>query len=394
MYMMVLPTLSLCITVAQMGIPGAVFKLSADPGYQPKKVLLTGLAMAWINAAIMALGLMTFSKPLAENVLKNPLLALSLQGVALFIPMASTNNTLRSYFLGQEKLTAPAFSSVIEEVVRIFVMLGCYYFLPQMPLATQVFMAFIAMVAGEIGSTLFMLLFFKKKKYHLQQELDEIKKLVLYKDIFSISLPVTASQLLHSLSNFLEPLILTSQMLALGFSSSEINTQYGIISGYVLSLLMIPTFITTVIYRMILPKLTKSTAQKKWAHAQKQLISALVVCLGLGCPFSMLFYFFPETCLQLFYNTHEGAAVLKYLAWPFLIYYLQTPLSACLHAMSKNKIQFWICLTECFVSLIVLYLTIPAFQTTAVAISMLCGLIVNTLLSFFCVFYFLFLKKE
>ena len=123
MYMMVLPTLSLCITIAQMGIPGAVFKLSADPKYNPKKVLITGLLMAWLNALVMAILLVGFSAPLAKHLLKNVHLVLALEAVALFIPMASTNNTLRSFFLGQEKLAAPALSQIMEELIRIIVML-------------------------------------------------------------------------------------------------------------------------------------------------------------------------------------------------------------------------------------------------------------------------------
>lgn len=393
MYMMVLPTLSLCITIAQMGIPGAVFKLSADPKYNPKKVLVTGLLMAWLNALVMVILLVGFSAPLAKHLLKNVHLVLALEAVALFIPMASTNNTLRSFFLGQEKLAAPAFSQIMEELIRIIVMLLSFKFLPHLSLDMQVCFAFLAMVAGEMASTLFMLLFSKQKPRQIKKELSEIKKLVLYKDIFSISLPVTASQLMHSLGNFIEPLILNGQMLALGYSTSQINAQFGIVSGYVLSLLMIPTFITSVIYRLILPKLTKSIATHQIAQTKKQLFTALIVCLGLGTPFSILFYFFPEACLNLFYDTTSGAAILRYLAWPFLIYYLQTPLSACLHALSKNKLQFVICTIECLTSLAILYLTIPTFQVTAVAISMLGGLIVNTCLSFATVFYFLFLQK-
>lgn len=394
MYMMVLPTLSLCLTIAQMGIPGAVFKLSADPLYQPKKVLITGLLLGWFNALVMAILLIVFSNPLANYLLKNIHLALALEAVALFIPMASTNNTLRSFFLGQEKLVAPALSQIVEELIRIIVMLLGFYFLPNLPLNMQVCFSFLAMVAGEIASTLFMLLLSKQKPKKIKKELLEVKKLVLYKDIFSISLPVTASQLMHSLSNFIEPLILNQTMLTLGYTTSQINSQFGIVSGYVLSLLMIPTFITSVIYRLILPKLTKSIARKDYTTTRKQLLIALIVCLGLGLPFSLLFYYLPELCLRIFYDTTSGADILKYLAIPFLIYYLQTPLSACLHALSKNKLQFVICSIECISSLIILYLTIPAFQVTSVAISMLGGLIINTCLSFCAVFYFLFFQKE
>lgn len=393
MYMMVLPTLSLCMTIAQMGIPGAVFKLSADPSYHPKKVLLTGLVMAWLNAFIMLLCLILFSKPLADYLLRNPFLSYALIAVALFIPMAATNNTLRSFFLGQEKIIAPALSQIIEELIRIIVMLILFHYLPHLSLEMQVCLAFLAMIAGEIASTILMLFFFKEESRFIIRPLHELKKLILYKDVLTISLPVTASQLMHSLSNFLEPLILNGQMMALGYSYEFINKQYGIVSGYVLSLLMIPTFITTVIYRLILPKLTKSVVQRKYHQTRKQLLIALFICLLLGFPFSLLFYFCPHFCLQFFYNTNQGADVLKYLAWPFLIYYLQTPLSACLHALSKNKLQFMICTIECIMSLLTLYWTIPIFQATSVAIALLSGLIVQTTLSFVAVFYFLFLQK-
>lgn len=392
--MMVLPTLSLCLTIAQMGIPGAVFRLSADPNYRPKHVLLTGLLMAWLNALVMVVLIFLFSQQLAEFLFSHIHLALALQAVALFIPMAATNNTLRSYFLGQERLVAPAFSQIIEEIVRIGAMLLTFVCLPHLDLYQQVFMAFIAMIIGEIASSIFMLFFFKQGKRHLKKELTEIKKMLLYKDIFSISLPATAGSLTHSLSSFIEPLILNSKMLTMGYTRSTISSQYGIISGYVLSLLMIPTFITSVIYRLILPKLTKSIVLQQYERTKKQLLTALIVCLALGFPFSLLFYFFPELCLNLFYDTTQGSAVLAYLAWPFLIYYLQTPLSACLHALNKNKLQFIICFCECAGSLITLYLTIPTYQTTAIAISLLTGLIINTILSFIAVYYYLFLQKE
>lgn len=395
MYMMALPSLGLALTIAQMGIPGAVFKLSADPKYHPKKVLLTGLLMGLTNSLVMAFFLIFFSKQLANQLFHNPILALSLEAIALFIPMACINNILRSYFLGQENLTPPAYSQIIEECVRIAFMLFYFQFSSTLHLDLQIFLAFFAMVLGEIGSSLFMLCFFRMKSTPVIRSIfDEIKKLVLYKDIASISLPVTASQLLHSLSNFLEPLILTSMMLKMGYSNSEINTSYGIISGYVLSLLMIPTFITNVVYRLALPKLTKSIANHQLAKTRKQLILSLCTCLSLGLPFSIIFYFFPEFCLNLFYHTQQGSHILKYLAWPFLIYYLQTPLSCCLHALSKNKLQFLVCSAECLTSLFTLCITLPYFQATSVAISLLSGLICNTILSFFAVYYYLFFQKE
>lgn len=393
LYMLVLPTLGFCLTFAQMGIPSAVFRLSSDPHYQPKRVLKKALSLSLSISLLISLLLCIFAPWIANTMFKQPQAIGALYAIALFIPLASTNNSLRSYYLGQEKIVPPGLSQIIEEVMRIMIMLGCFLIFNGSSLSFQITLAYLSMCAGELASFL-LLIFFDRHRTPSHVMEDSFYYMLLSRDIFSISLPVTASQLLHSLSNFLEPLILTSLLLHLGYSSEWISQQYGIVNGYVLGMLMIPTFLTTIIYRLALPKLTQAIINKRYTYAQKTLILATLGCLVLGTPFTLLFFFIPDFCLELFYGTNQGAAILRYLAIPFLIYYMQTPLACALQALCKNKTQLIICLLECLISIITLYWMIPYFQAVSVAISLLSGLLSNTVLSFLCVFYYLFWKKE
>lgn len=393
LYMLVLPTLGFCLTLAQMGIPSAVFRLSSDPHYQPKRVLKKALSLSLVISLTIAFLLALLAPIIANTLFRQPEATGSLYAIALFIPLASTNNTLRSYYLGQEKIVPPGLSQIIEEVMRIAVMLTCFLCFSHLSLAHQITLAYLAMCAGELASFLLLVIFDHRYVSRSATSIDFYDEL-MSRDIFAISLPVTASQLLHSLSNFLEPLILTSLLLSLGYSSEWISTQYGIVNGYALGMLMIPTFLTTIIYRLALPKLTKTITTGEMEAAQKTLIMAVLGCLALGLPFTLLFFFAPEFCLQLFYGTTQGASILRYLAIPFLIYYMQTPLACALQALCKNKTQLAICCIECLVSISVLYLAIPYFQAVSVAISLLAGLLANTLLSFILVFYYLFWKKK
>ena len=102
LYMLVLPTLGFCLTLAQMGIPSAVFRLSSDPHYQPKRVLKKALSLSLVISLTIAFLLALLAPIIANTLFRQPEATGALYAIALFIPLASTNNTLRSYYLGRE----------------------------------------------------------------------------------------------------------------------------------------------------------------------------------------------------------------------------------------------------------------------------------------------------
>lgn len=58
----------------------------------------------------------------------------------------------------------------------------------------------------------------------------------------TISLPTTGSRLIGSISMFLEPILLTTILLKVGYSNNFIITEYGILNGYVMPLILLPSF--------------------------------------------------------------------------------------------------------------------------------------------------------
>ena len=63
---------------------------------------------------------------------------------------------------------------------------------------------------------------------------------VYLKDSLDISIPNTASILIGSIAYFIEPIVLTSTLLHVGYSNNFIINEYGILSGYVLPILLLP----------------------------------------------------------------------------------------------------------------------------------------------------------
>lgn len=75
-----------------------------------------------------------------------------------------------------------------------------------------------------------------------------------YDQVLQISIPMTSSRFIGSFTSFLEPLL----MLALIKESmhAAMIEAYGIINGYLLPLLTMPSFLTITLSNMLLPAFT------------------------------------------------------------------------------------------------------------------------------------------
>ena len=87
LYILVMPTVSLCITLGQLGIPSAVFRLVANPKYSNKKIVISAFTICLFTCVIVMSTLLFASKFISHNLLKNegafyPLLSLAQIGRA------------------------------------------------------------------------------------------------------------------------------------------------------------------------------------------------------------------------------------------------------------------------------------------------------------------------
>ena len=113
----------------------------------------------------------------------------------------------------------------------------------------------------------------------------------------------------------------------------------------------------------------------------------------ISIPFTLIFYFIPEFCLKLLYNTTSGANYLKYMAIPFTIFYLQTPLSALLQALNRNKLMFISSIIECTSEIILVYVLSHYLGVFSIAISLLVGLLITLIISAAACYKYLFISN-
>ncbi len=379
LYLVIMPTLSLCLTLGQVGIPSAVFRLVSHPQYKNYKVIITAILLSFFSVIVICGTLFVLSPFIAHSLLKNDYTLYPILSFLIFIPLIAISGIIKNYYLAKGHVYVIAKSQIVEETSRL---LFTYLFLKN-PLSSSlpflVTMAYLSMSFGELMSILYLLLL-SRKKYSFTPLKNINKQNLIMKDLLNISLPLTGSRLYHCFMNFLEPILLIHVLTRLGLSQNYIQDQYAILSGYVVSMLVTPTFFCTIIYRLYLPIATDDLYYHK-STTFLHLLYALLICFLIGLPFTLIFYFFPKQSLNILYNTTSGYQQLKYMAFPFLLFYLQTPLSTILQAKNKNKIMFIISIIECTLEIILTYTLSHYLYVNAILISLFTGLITTLTLS-------------
>lgn len=335
LYMLANPTFSLFISLAQLGLPVAISKLVAEKDSDDKNLVFGLIPVILIFNILLCLIIYLSSSFISNNLLHDNRLYYIIISIGIILPFISISSILRGYFFGKERMFPHVFSNVMEDVVRLILI---YLFLPyflSIKLEYAVCFVILTNICSELTSIIIFILFLPKD-FSLSRK-DFVPKKSNIKRILKISIPTTGSRLIGNVGFFLEPIILTFIMLKVGYSSDYITDEYGLINGYVLPILMLPSFFTLAITQALIPTISYHHSIGNKKYAKKKVKEAIFFSLLIGIPVTLIFVFIPEIPYKLLYNRIDGIMYTKVLAIIFLFHYVQAPLTGTLQAMGLAK---------------------------------------------------------
>lgn len=336
LYSMIMPTFLLLNSIAQLGLPSALNILISNGKFNTKNLVFTAILISLTIDFIILIFLIFSSNYLSSNLLHNSNLSSSFLAIGLVLPFITISNCLRSYFFAKERMYPHVITNIIEDLVKlIFIIIGIPFFITKGVhyAVTFVILSNIFCELSSIIIFLFLLPSYKYKKAELKLNKNNIK------EIFKIALPTTGSRLIGSIGYFLEPIIITFVLLKIGYSNSFIVNEYGIINGYVMQLVLLPSFFTAALSQALIPIVSKNYSIGKYNFVKKKIKQAIFFSLLIGIPATIIFELFPDKLLNLFFNTNKGINYIKVIAPICLLHYIQSPISSSLQAMGSAKIS-------------------------------------------------------
>ena len=333
LYMLVMPTFTLFITLSSMSLSTSISKLIASR-ISSKKVILPLIPISLIYNFVLMLILIILAPFIANKLLNNPLTYYPIMGIGLTLPFISLSGILKGYFYGKENMVPYVISNIIEQIVRLLFIILIIPKLIRYGINFAVLGVVLINIFSEFSSIICLIVFLPKKKIEFNNFKMEKN---IFKDILNISLSATGSRLIGSLSYFLEPIILTFILLKVGYDSNTITQEYGIVTGYVFPLLLIPSFFTMAISTSLLPVISAGYSNRKYDYTKKKLKQAITMSLTIGIIATIIFMLFPGELLNFIYNTNLGIKYVRILSPLFLVHYIQAPLTSYLQAVNMAK---------------------------------------------------------
>ena len=379
LYSLIMPTFGIFITIATFSYPVAISKIISIRGKSSKKAIFYIIPISLILNLFTLIVIFLISKPLASIILKDTRLYMPLLSIGFTLPFIGLSSIIKGYYWGKQRMGVYILSNITEQIVRIIVLVILIPKLINISLVLTVSVIILVNILSETSSIIVMLLGLPKGITISKEDIRPSKEYI--KDIMSITVPSTSSKIVGSIAHFLEPIVLINVLSWMGYTNDYIVTEYGIVNGYSLALLLVPQFFTMSISTSLIPELSKNFAIKDISKCKKRLYQITGLSLAIGAFSTGIICAIPEYLLKLIYNTTLGVNYIKVLAPFFLLYFINTPLANALQALDMSKDEMQITLTTSFIKLfLLLVLSLLKIGMYSLVLSTIITLIISTYL--------------
>lgn len=335
LYMLVFPTFSLFMTISQLGFPVAISKLVAEDKHNNKKIVSSTIPFSLMLNIILMLIILITAPFLSKYLLKDERCLLPIIAIAFVLPFDSLSSILRGYFFGKQRMFPHILSLIIEQITRLILIVTITPKIMEINIIYAVATLILVNMISELVSTV-ILSFFIPNKGSIKKE-DITPNYNSIKNVLAIALPTTASRIIGSICYFLEPIIITATLTNVGYDIKYIVTEYGIIEGYVLPLLMLPSFFTNALSSALMPNVSKNYAKGNVKEVKRKIKQVIVISLLIGIPVTISLMINPDFLLKIIYKSNHGGIYSRFLAPFFILLYVQAPLASVLQAIDKSK---------------------------------------------------------
>ena len=376
LYSIIMPTYSLLITFAGLGLPVAISSVIAQNRNNSKKVLFSIIPVS-IILNIILISIVFFTAPyISNNLLNNKEAYYPIISIAFILPFISISSIIRGYFFGKQRMLPHTVSNIIEQIFRLVLIV---IILPIIIKYGHVFTVTIYILLNIISEIVSIIIFliFAPKNFSITKE-DITPSISIIRDVMSIAIPSTSSRIIGNIGYFFEPIILTFTLNMVGYSNKYVLTEYGIYNAYVLPLLTIPSFFIIALNTSLIPEISKYKYNKN--IIKKRLKQSILFSILIGFISNTIVFLFTDKLLLLIFNTNKGINYIKLLAPFFIFLYLEGPLSSILQALNYANYTMKTTIISTIIKLVTIYL----FSLMRIG---LYGLLISEIINIFLVIY-------
>lgn len=263
----------------------------------------------------------------------------------LIIPFLSIE---RGYLQGHRYILEPSISQVIEQVVRITVILAgsyaCTYIL-KLPTRYAVGISVFAACLGGLATYIYLNNIVKKNKHQIgldikpkttkKEDKEIIKKIILY------SIPFIVINLANTLYTSTDMILVIRTLPKLGFSGPETEFISSVFTTWGVKFNTIITSISTGLIVSLIPNMVKDYTEKNIEAVNNNFNKCLKIILLIIAPLSIYLSSMSNSIWNIFYGASEfGPKIIKYTIIVTIFDCLYMVINSLLQSLNKSKLIY------------------------------------------------------
>ncbi|MGN1167688.1 MAG: oligosaccharide flippase family protein [Lachnospiraceae bacterium] len=370
LYQLIFPVYALCFSLTSAGIETALARcvakrMSVGREDEARKLLYTSLFLSVSASCIVTLFLQKYAGIISSDFLKEERCADFLIILSYAFPFASVHSCIIGYYFGLKETKIPAYSQLIEQVVRILSVYLLYLAGIKNGIQFGISIAVAGLVTGEIASSLFCLRAITRK-ICLYNKLPKLTGGILsytkyVKELLFLSCPLTASRVLLNILQSIEAVSIPLKLQQYGMTTYNALSTYGVLTGMALPCVLFPSAITNSVSTMLLP----TVAEAQTLNRRHQMITIIkksaCYCVLLGSACCIFLLFFGQWIGYYLFTSRLAGDFIVTLAWmcPFL--YTNTTLISIINGIGKTTLSFLINTAGLGIRIMSVFFLIPLF---------------------------------
>lgn len=393
---------NIMLSIAISGLPIAVSKFvskyNALGDYEAgRRLFKSGVVVMLITGLLSFLALNLLANPIANVVIEDDEQIFTVEQIASVIKWVSFAllvvpfmSLIRGFFQGYSQYMPTSVSQLVEQIVRIIVLLGGSFLVvvllngtPETAIKFAVFAAFV----GALGGLVVLYYYWKKFKPEFNKFLEggvssgELSYTDIYKEILQSSIPIVFVGMSNSLFQLIDMLTFNRAMTSIGLAKVT-DTYLAMLNFLSHKIVIIPVMLATGFSMALIPVITKHFTLGEFSVLRGAMDKTYQVLLFITIPASMgIAILAPDIYHVLYEQSEMGAEVLAHYAPTAILFALFSVTAAILQGIDYQKWIIFSLLTGILVKLMLNTPLIKLMQVDGAILATAIGYLVTILIN-------------
>ena len=364
LYGLVMSVYSFAITIALSGINLATTKIVAEEIAignlgNIKKVVSKCLIYSLFFSCLGCFLLIIFAPFICIQWLHSKITSLPFYIISISLPFISMSSCIQGYFTAVRNAIKPASDQIIEQILKvIFISCLLNFFMP-CGLEYICISLILGNIISEIISFIYIFLLYTldKKKYEAFKK----NKSFFDERILKITIPVGLTSFIRSGLSTVKQVLIPIGFQRNGNSVSKSLSNYGLISGMALPLILFPNTIILAFSNLLIPEFTEFKTRSEYSRIRRISKKSLKYTLSFSIIVSILLIIFAGPISNIMYKSTEVVIYIKILSPIIPVMYLDSVVDAFLKGLDKQVTSLKINIFDLITSIFLVLVIVPKF---------------------------------